>query len=143
MTPSYNPLDASHRAIRLDIELGNGISNMVSIADAHTAMAAAGFELLHAEDLADREDETPWYYPIAGDLRYLGSFGDLFRILRMTRPAREMMRLSLGALTVCGLAPGGSARTAEGLAKGADALVLGAKKGLFTPMYLMIAKKAN
>ena len=32
-------------------------------------------------------------------------------------------------------------RTAASLAKAADALVLGAKEGLFTPMYLMIAKK--
>ena len=34
-----------------------------------------------------------------------------------------------------------SFRTAASLAKAADALVLGAKEGLFTPMYLMIAKK--
>jgi sterol 24-C-methyltransferase len=39
------------------------------------------------------------------------------------------------------LAPLGSAETAAELSAGADALVAGGKEGLFTPMYLMVARK--
>ena len=141
MTDSYDPSNAHHREIRLGIEQGNGIANMVPIAEAHVAMKTAGFELKHAEDLSLRPDSIPWYYPIAGDFRYIGSVWDCFTILRMTKFARGVVHKVLGGLELVHLAPAGSAKTGESLARGADSLVAGAKEGLFTPMYLMIASK--
>lgn len=141
MTDKYDASKPQHRTIRLDIEQGDGIANMVPISEAHAAIATAGFELQHAEDLATRPDATPWYYPIAGDFKYLGSVWDFFTILRMTRFARGAVEVLLGGMEKIYLAPTGSARTAASLAKAADALVLGAEEGLFTPMYLMVAKK--
>ncbi len=141
MTDEYDPTNARHRTIRLDIEQGDGIANMVPIVEAHAAIAASGFTLQYAEDLSRRPDRTPWYYPIAGDFQYLGSIWDFFTIFRMTKMARGAVQKLLGGMELLRLAPKGSARTAASLAKAADALVLGAKEGLFTPMYLMIAKK--
>lgn len=141
MTDKYNPADAHHREIRLDIEQGDGIANMVPIAEAHAAMKAAGFELQHAEDLSKRSDRTPWYFPLAGDFSYMGSIWDFFTILRMTKVARGAVKRLLGGLEYIGLAPAGSAKTAASLARAADSLVAGAKEELFTPMYLMIAQK--
>ncbi|PVH75062.1 CgERG6-2 protein [Cadophora sp. DSE1049] len=141
MTDKYDPTNPTHRTIRLDIEQGDGIANMVPISEAHLAISSAGFTLLHAEDLATRPDPTPWYYPLAGDFKYLGSVWDFFTIFRMTRFARGAVEVLLGGLERCWVAPRGSARTAASLAKAADALVLGAKEGLFTPMYLMVARK--
>lgn len=141
MTDSYDPANAHHREIRLGIEQGNGIANMVPVSEAHAAMGSAGFELKHAEDLSLRPDPIPWYFPIAGDFRYMGSLWDFFTILRMTRFARDLVQKLLGGLQLVLLAPGGSAKTAASLARGADSLVAGAKEGLFTPMYLMIARK--
>lgn len=141
MTDKYDPTNARHREIRLGIEQGDGIANMVSIAEGRRAIQAAGFELKYAEDLATRPDNTPWYYPIAGDFRYLGSIWDFFTILRMTKFVRGGVERLLGGLEAVRLAPKGSARTAGSLGRAADALVAGAKEGLFTPMYFMVGKK--
>ena len=141
MTDAYDPTNPHHRSIRLGIEQGDGIANMVPISEGLAAIDAAGFTLLHAEDLAVRDDATPWWFPIAGDFKYMGSVWDFFTVLRMTKVARGMVSRLLGGLEMVGLAPGGSAKTADSLARAADALVEGAKEGLFTPMYLMIAKK--
>ncbi|KAI6712649.1 hypothetical protein JHW43_004780 [Diplocarpon mali] len=141
MTDEYDPTDAHHRSIRLDIEQGDGIANMAPISEAHAAITSAGLVLELAEDLARRPDAIPWYYPLAGDFRYMGSVWDFFTIFRMTNMARRGVEKLLAGMEVLRLAPRGSARTAASLAKAADALVLGAREGLFTPMYLMIAKK--
>ena len=143
MDDKYDANNLHHREIRLGIEQGNGISNMVRVEEAHQAIKTAGFELQHAEDLALRPDLIPWYFPIAGDFRYMGSVWDFFTVLRMTKLARGMVQRLLSVMEVVHLAPGGSARTAASLARGADCLVAGAKEGLFTPMYLMIAKKSE
>jgi sterol 24-C-methyltransferase len=141
MTNSYDASNPRHREIRLGIEQGNGIANMVPISEAHSAIESAGFELLYAEDLATRPDATPWYYPIAGDFRYMGSIWDFFTIFRMTNVARRGVEKLLGAMELVRLAPAGSAKTAASLAWAANCLVAGARGGLFTPMYLMIVKK--
>ncbi|KAK2855587.1 Delta(24)-sterol C-methyltransferase, partial [Arthroderma sp. PD_2] len=51
MTDKYDNDDPVHREIRLGIEQGDGISNMVKESVAVDAMKAAGFELLKVEDL--------------------------------------------------------------------------------------------
>lgn len=141
MTDEYDPNDTHHRSIRLDIEQGDGIANMVSIKEAHAAIAAAGLELQYAEDLATRPDHTPWYYPLAGDFQYLGSVWDFITIFRMTKFARKTVETLLNGMEFLGLAAKGTARTSASMAKAGDALVLGAKERLFTPMYLMVARK--
>jgi len=141
MTDEYDNDDVRHREIRLGIELGNGISNMCRISDAVEAMKKSGFELLRAEDLADRNDDFPWYWPLAGEMRYLQSWGDLFSIVRMTHWGRFVLHGIAGALETLGVAPPGTKKTADALGKGADCLVAGAQAHLFTPMYLMVGRK--
>lgn len=141
MTEHYNNDDAEHRRIRLGIEQGDGISNMVKIAEALAAIKAAGFELELHEDLAKRPDATPWYYPIAGEFKHATSVWDFFTVLRMTRLGRGAVHKFVGALETVKLAPSGTQKTADSLALAADCLVEGAKLDLFTPMYLMVARK--
>lgn len=141
MTDNYDNNNEHHREIRLGIEQGDGISNMVKISEGIAAIKAAGFELIHHEDLAKRPDPTPWYYPLAGDFKYLGSIGDFFTIARMTWWGRSAAHKFIGVLETLGLAPGGTQKTADSLAVAADCLVAGAKEDLFTPMYLMVARK--
>ncbi|RKU42630.1 Delta(24)-sterol C-methyltransferase [Coniochaeta pulveracea] len=141
MTDDYDESNVQHRQIRLDIELGDGISNMVSISEGMDAMKSAGFELLHHEDLADRDDPLPWYWPIAGEMKYMQTYTDFFAAARMTHWGRKFMHNFTGLLEFVGLAPAGTKKTADALATAADALVAGAKLHLFTPMYLMVGKK--
>ncbi|KAJ9668081.1 Delta(24)-sterol C-methyltransferase [Coniosporium apollinis] len=141
MTDAYDNSNPHHREIRLGIEQGDGISNMEKIEVALRAMKAAGFELEINEDLADRPDPFPWYWPLAGDFRYMQSIWDAPSILRMTKLGRGTVHRFVGALEMIGLAPKGTQKTADSLALSADCLVAGGKEKLFTPMYLMVGRK--
>lgn len=148
MTDEYDPSNPEHRAIahgiemcviywhliqkfcywlKLTIDSGDGISQMVKISEGLRAIKAAGFELEFNEDLAQRGDNTPWYYPIAGDLRYVRTIGDFFTIFRMTKLGRGAVHKLVGGLEYLGIAPRGTQKTADSLAIGADSLVAGAK----------------
>ena len=141
MTDNYDNSNEHHRQIRLGIEQGDGISNMVKISEGIAAIKAAGFELELHEDLAKRPDATPWYYPLAGDFSMMGSYKDFLTIARMTWWGRGIAHRVIGALETIGLAPGGTRKTADSFGVAADCLVAGAKEDLFTPMYLMVARK--
>ncbi|KAK4992718.1 Delta(24)-sterol C-methyltransferase [Elasticomyces elasticus] len=141
MKDAYDNNNAHHREIRLGIEQGDGISNMEKIEVALAAIKAAGFELEMHEDLADRPDPMPWYWPLSGDLRYMSSLSDLPTLVRMTKIGRGAVHRFVGALEMIGLAPRGTQKTADSLARAADCLVAGGKEKLFTPMYLMVARK--
>jgi sterol 24-C-methyltransferase len=141
MTEEYDNDNIKHREIRLGIEQGDGISNMCKVNEALDAMKAAGFELLRAEDLADRSDPSPWYWPLSGELRYIQSIGDVFTIVRMTTWGRAIAHNVAGFLETLGLAPAGTKKTADSLALAADCLVAGGREKLFTPMYLMVGRK--
>lgn len=141
MTDAYDNDNARHRQIRLGIEQGDGIANMVRISEGLQAIRAAGFELELHEDLANRDDARPWYYPLDGNLRMAQTLGDLITIGRMTRLGRMVVHNLVGGLEKVGIAPKGTKKTADSLAEAADCLVAGGKDKLFTPMYLMIARK--
>lgn len=141
MTEKYDASNPEHRRICHGIEVGDGISNMVKISEAVRSMKAAGFEIEYQDDLATRGDNTPWYYPIAGELSRARSIGDLATVFRMTKLGRGLVHKFVGALETVGFAPAGTQKTADHLAVAADSLVEGAKEELFTPMYLMIGRK--
>ncbi|KAF2165559.1 hypothetical protein M409DRAFT_24412 [Zasmidium cellare ATCC 36951] len=141
MTDAYDNANPTHRQIRLDIEQGDGIANMEKIEVALAAVKAAGFELELHENLAERTDDAPWYKLISGDLKLMKSIWDIPTLARMTYPGRFMMRRFLGTLETVGIAPKGTLKVAESLVVAADALVAGAQQKLFTPMYLIVARK--
>ncbi|KAF2231643.1 putative sterol 24-c-methyltransferase [Viridothelium virens] len=141
MTDNYDNDDPEHRRIRLGIEQGDGISNMEKIEVALRAMKAVGFELELHEDLADRPDSMPWYWPLSGDFKYMQSIWDFFTIFRLTKVGRSSVHGFVGFLERFGIAPKGTQKTADSLAVAADCLVSGGQKKLFTPMYLMVARK--
>ncbi|OQO01471.1 Sterol 24-C-methyltransferase erg-4 [Cryoendolithus antarcticus] len=141
MTDAYDNDNPEHRNIRLGIEIGDGISNMEKVDVALKAMKAAGFTLEVNEDLADRDDELPWYWPISGQLKYMQSIWDFPTLVRMTHVGRGIVHRFVGGLEMIGLAPKGTQKTADSLALAADCLVAGGQKKLFTPMYLMVGRK--
>lgn len=141
MTDDYDNDNAEHRKIRLAIELGNGISNMVPIQEGLDAMKEAGFTLKVNEDLAQRPDPMPWYWPLSGEMKYLQHFGDAYLIGRMTKIGQFFSHGLAGLLETLRIAPKGTQKTANALSVGADGLVAGARLNLFTPMYLMVGTK--
>ncbi|KAK8053732.1 Sterol methyltransferase [Apiospora saccharicola] len=170
MTDAYDNEDLSHRRIRLDIEQGDGIPQMFQISEGVAAIQAAGFELELHEDLAaaddvDNDDDddsiqnekaamaaggsrartapavSPWYWPLGTDLRHAQTLGDFLTVLRMNKWGRIVSHSFLSILEAAWVVPVGTRRTAESLGRAADALVEGGRRKLFTPMYLMVAKK--
>lgn len=147
MTDAYDDGDARHRQLRLAIEEGDGIARMAGAADAVAAMRAAGFEeVCAAEDLARRfargEDPAPWYWPLdAGGWRHASGVWDVLGTARMTPWGRWLAHGFMGALETLGLAPPGTKKTGDSLARAAAALVQAGKEGLFTPMFLMVGRK--
>ena len=143
MKDGYDNDNPHHRSIRLGIEQGDGISNMEKIDVALEAMKAAGFELLHNEDLADRPDRRPWYWPLSGDFRMMDNIWDFPTILRLTRIGRSAVHTLVGFVERFGLIPKGTQKAADSLALAADSLVAGGREKLFTPMYLMVGRKPS
>src|SRR6218665_658737 len=101
---------------------------MVSIEECIKALKYVGLEVEYQEDLADRPDPIPWYYPLAGNMKYCASLSDIFTIGRMTWVGRTLAHYLVGALETVGIAPQGSRKAADSLATAADALVEGGEK---------------
>ncbi|RFU30434.1 hypothetical protein B7463_g5899, partial [Scytalidium lignicola] len=126
MTEAYDNNNLDHRRIRLDIEQGDGIAQMVRISDGIASIKAAGFEIQTHYDLAAEDDgPAPWYWPLGADMRW----------------GREVAHRFFGLLEAVHILPPGTRKTAESLGRAADALVEGGRKKLFTPMYLMVGRK--
>jgi sterol 24-C-methyltransferase len=138
---SYDASNPHHRQVSYDIEIGDGIPGMVKKSVAIEAFQEVGFKVEHDEDLADKGDEIPWYYPLAGELKYVRSLADLVKVGLMTRPARYLSHGLLGVLGFLRLAPPDAMKTADALGIAADALVAGGREKLFTPMQLYVARK--
>ncbi|KXH64055.1 hypothetical protein CSAL01_10058 [Colletotrichum salicis] len=142
MTEKYNNEDLRLRKIRIDIEQGDGIANMVKASEAVRAFQAAGFDMIQNEDMAKRPDPSPWYWPLdAGSWRHAQTVGDLLYTFRMTGLGRAFTHGFLGLMETLRLAPPGMMKMSDSLCVAADALVLGGKEKIFTPMYLMVGRK--
>ena len=143
MTDRYNKDDPEHRRIAHGIELGDGIPEMRTIAQARSALKTVGFQVERDEDLADAGDEIPWYYPLEGDIRKVQTLWDVFMCWRMTWFGKVVTQTTVSVLERIGLAPKGTYDVGESLKKAADALVAGGQTKLFTPMMLFIARKPS
>ena len=143
MTPRFQPANAVHRAIRLRIQHGDAIPHLATQAEAEAAMRTAGFALARCDDLADKGDAVPWWYPLAGEWRFVHSVQDALMMLRVARLGRLCMIGVLKALELVRVCPSGTARAAACLEVGATSLVEGGQTGIFSPMFLMVGRKGR
>ncbi|KAK7205974.1 sterol 24-C-methyltransferase [Myxozyma melibiosi] len=141
MTDKYDETNPVHREVCYGIEIGDGIPKMYKVGVARDALKAVGFEIVHEEDLAQKNDDVPWYYPLSGEWKYCRTLGDVATIFRTSWLGRQVTMKSVGLLEKFHLAPPGSQKVTEALEEAAINLVLGAKLELFTPMMLFVAKK--
>ncbi|KAH8649752.1 sterol 24-c-methyltransferase-like protein [Tricladium varicosporioides] len=143
MTPRFQPNDPTHRALRHRIEHGDGIPHLATQAEAEAAMRTAGFTLTRCDDLADKGDAVPWWYPLSGEWRFVSTLSDALTMLRVARLGRMCTMGFLRGLELVGLCPGGTARAAECLEVAARSLVEAGQAGIFSPMFLMVGKKGG
>uniref|UniRef100_A0ACD6AEE7 Uncharacterized protein n=1 Tax=Avena sativa TaxID=4498 RepID=A0ACD6AEE7_AVESA len=133
ITDHYDPSNATHKRIKDEIELGNGLPDIRSTQQCLQAVKDAGFEVIWDKDLAV-DSPLPWYLPLDPSRFSLSSF-------RLTTVGRLVTRNMVKALEYIGLAPEGSQRVSNFLEKAADGLVEGGKKEIFTPMYFFVVRK--
>lgn len=141
MTDKYDETNEEHRKIAYGIEVGDGIPKMYKREVAEQALKNVGFEVEYQKDMSDMDDDIPWYYPLAGDLKYCQSLGDYFTVFRTSRFGRAITTEMVGLLEKIGLAPKGSKQVTGALEDAAVNLVDGGKQKLFTPMMLYVVRK--
>lgn len=125
MTDSWNPAIPEHKELAHQIELGNGIPEMRPLAKAREALINVGFKIEHEEDLAERNDPLPWYYPLEGDIRKAQTFWDYFTVWRMSWSGKLVTHNALKLIELVGLVPKGTWEVGETLKVAGDALVKG------------------
>ncbi|KAH7102988.1 S-adenosyl-L-methionine-dependent methyltransferase [Auriculariales sp. MPI-PUGE-AT-0066] len=107
MTDRWDPSIPLHKEVAHGIELGDGIAEMRGIQACRTAFKSVGFEVLHEEDLAERPDPVPWYYPLEGDIWKAQTAWDYFTVWRMSWSGKFVTHHALRVLEAVGVVPKG------------------------------------
>ena len=134
MTDDWDPSIPAHKEVAHGIEVGDGIPEMRSIKRCVEALETVGFERLHTEDLADRPDEIPWYYPLEGDIRKAQTVWDYFTVWRMSWSGILVTQNVVWLLEKFGIAPKGTYEDGESLKVAAKALVAGGQQKVCVPV---------
>jgi sterol 24-C-methyltransferase len=133
MTDDWDPSIPMHRELARGIEQGDGIPEMRTIQQAKKAMQTVGFELEHSEDLAERGDQIPWYYPLEGDLSKAQTAWDLLTVWRIHWTGRLVTRNAMRAMEFVRFIPQGTCDVAEQLETALKYLVQGGQTKVFSP----------
>jgi len=141
MTDDWDPSIPEHKAIAHGIEIGDGIAEMRNIAAARKALNTVGYIVEMDDDLADKGDEVPWYYPLEGDFRKAQTCWDYFVVFRTTWFGMFLTHNILWLMQLLRLVPQGTWEVGETLKAAGEALVRGGQTKLFTPMALFVARK--
>ena len=134
LTEAYDERNAEHRQCKHDILLGNGLPDLRSTAECLQALKDVGFIVEQEYDLASSSD-VPWYDPIDATKAFS------LRNFRTSKVGRAMSHYAVWALEKLRIAPPGTVDVSSFLVKGADALVVGGKLNIFTPMFFTLARK--
>jgi sterol 24-C-methyltransferase len=135
ITPLFDHDDPAHRRLKLGIERGNAIANLDTFETVSAALEKSGFEVLEERDCApDSDPGLEWYAPLTGVELSI-------RSLPRLPWGRVVVHTVTGLLELARIAPKGTRDVSAFLNASADALVAAGKLGIFTPMYLLLARK--
>ena len=125
MTDAWDPSIPEHKELAHQIELGNGIPEMRPLRLARQALKTVGFEIEHEEDLAERSDPVPWYYPLEGDITKAQTFWDYLTVWRMSWSGQLVSHNAIRVMEWFGVLPKGTYDVSESLKVAASSLVKG------------------
>eukprot|EP00599_Poterioochromonas_sp_BG-1_P003830 CAMPEP_0173153552 /NCGR_PEP_ID=MMETSP1105-20130129/12929_1 /TAXON_ID=2985 /ORGANISM="Ochromonas sp., Strain BG-1" /LENGTH=401 /DNA_ID=CAMNT_0014069511 /DNA_START=31 /DNA_END=1236 /DNA_ORIENTATION=- len=137
LTPKYDPNNEYHRLIKKKIEEGDGLPDMATQEDVVRALKAVGFELVEARDMAldERYGGDPWWLPL------YPSYNPFSFRFQMSPVGKFFTKNALWVLEKIFLVPSGTYKVQEMLQQGGWGCGYGGYTGVFTPMYLMVARK--
>ena len=135
LTSRFDPNNPRHRQVKGDLEASGALPDIPFANEIDDALRQAGFELLESGDLNEQAGPgIPWYQPLAGTRFSFTGF-------RSTRPGRMVTHGTLQLLEALGIVPKGTVRVSGLLNLCAMAMVASGRLGIFTPMYLVHARK--
>lgn len=139
MTPLFDPNNEQHLKIKRGIEHGDSLPDLLTADMILKDAEEAGFELIEHFDMAKvaeeryQEGNVPWYYPLKAGFSIEG--------WKSTPIGRKTTSTLLQVLEFFKVMPKGSLKTAQMLEDGAENLVRGGEKKIFTPMYFLLYRK--
>jgi sterol 24-C-methyltransferase len=125
MTDAWDPSKPEHRELAHAIEYGNGIPEMRPLYQSRRALLTVGFEIEYEEDLAERPDDVPWYYPLEGDISKAQTAWDYFTVWRLSWSGKLVTHNVVRVLEYFGILPKGTWVVGEALKVAATSLVKG------------------
>ena len=136
LTGLYDETDHQHRKLRSQIETANATPDLARFGEYLDSVQSAGFEVIHSEDQQEVEGNpsTPWYMALQGRDMSMSS-------LARTPTGRTLTALLTSLLENLKVLPAGTAETSRVLNVAADALVEAGELGIFTPSFLVHARK--
>ena len=138
LTDAFDVGDPRHQDIRARIESTNATPGLPTTDEYVEIVRTAGFELIRAIDQQAEtgNPETPWYLALQGRDLSLSSFARIPAGRALTASVTRMLE-SLR------LVPAGTSETARLLNVAADALVEAGRLGIFTPSFLVHARRPS
>jgi sterol 24-C-methyltransferase len=139
LTDKYDSDNEHHRKIKRDIELGDGLPDLVHTSVCTEALGKAGFEVLEARDMAadgPGEGGEPWYMPLMPSWNPTKWPRFQFNPIMF-----RLMPVILRFFESAGAVPTGTVDTQVMLQAGGVGCAQGGHTGSFTPMWLMVGRK--
>ena len=138
LTDAYDGSER-HKKLKKDIEVGDGLPDLVHTSVCTKALADAGFDIVEARDCAldgllDGGD--PWHTPLTPSWNPLSWPRFQFNPIMFF-----LMPRILTFLELIKLVPAGTSKTQVMLQAGGIGCADGGETGAFTPMWLMVARK--
>ncbi len=136
LTDRFDPDNPQHQDIRNRIETTNAVPDLPTTEQHVEVVRQAGFEIIQAIDqqAANGNPDTPWYMALQGRDFSLSSWA-------RTPVGRRFTAAVTNFLETLRIAPAGTSETASFLNIAADALVEAGQLEIFTPSFLIHARK--
>merc|ERR1719436_942246 len=141
LTDKYDAKDELHRRIKKDIEVGDGLPDLVHTSVCTEALANSGFKVLEARDAmldGHLEGGEAWYVPLTPSWSPLKWPRFQFNPVMF-----RAMPLILRLFELARLVPEGTMKTQVMLQAGGVGCAQGGATGAFTPAWLMVGRKPN
>jgi len=132
ITDRFDSKNLEHLEILSKIEKGNGLAPSVSANELLSALKHAGFDVIDSFD-STAKGNIPWWTPFLTSYTLQG--------FATSKIGRWFTYLSVSFLELIKLVPKGSAKVQTALTQGADGLVEGGEKGIFTVGFFFLARK--
>jgi sterol 24-C-methyltransferase len=142
VTDKYDPKNPEHRRIKKDIEVGDGLPDIITTHECLKAMKEAGFEILHERDVSLIEGDggstssvEPWETPL------MPSWNPLSQRFQFNCVGGPLTNAAIQLLEWVRIAPVGTVHTQRVLQAAGLALQDAGQRGIMTTMYLMVGRK--